>query len=47
MPNPIPKDLKADRTKFDALLLKIARTPALKESERKIGESRKKVKKSG
>jgi hypothetical protein len=39
--NPIPKGLKVDKTKFVALLQKIARTPALKESEREVGKPKK------
>lgn len=37
MTDKIPEDITADKDKFDALLRKIARTPALKESERKAG----------
>jgi hypothetical protein len=33
----MPEDITADKDKFDALLRKIARTPALKEDERKVG----------
>jgi hypothetical protein len=31
------EDVMVDKSKFDALLRKIARTPALKEDERKVG----------
>jgi hypothetical protein len=33
----MPEDIEVDKDKFDALLRKIANTPALKENERKIG----------
>jgi hypothetical protein len=33
----MPEDLKVDKTKFDALLTRIAKTPALKPEEKKVG----------
>ena len=45
MPNrPTPEDIQVNKTKFDALLKKIARTPALKEAERKASKRPKKAK---
>jgi hypothetical protein len=41
---PHPEDIQVNKTKFDALLKKIARTPALKEDERKVGKRPKKAK---
>jgi hypothetical protein len=35
--NPTPEDIKVDKDKFDALLRKIAKTPALKPEEKKVG----------
>jgi len=32
-----PNDMTVDKSKFDALLRKIVRAPALKESDRKAG----------
>jgi hypothetical protein len=34
---PIPDDLVVDRDKFNALLRKIANTPALRQEEKKVG----------
>jgi hypothetical protein len=33
----MPDEIKVDKDKFDALLRKIAKTPALKPEEKKVG----------
>jgi hypothetical protein len=40
----MPENIQVNRTKFDALLLKIARTLALKKDKRKVGKRPKKAK---